>query len=61
VERLDQVGATILGILLNKVTRQHGRYYGYAYAYKPYSAEAPLARRNGHLNGSGKVQSHRSQ
>jgi succinoglycan biosynthesis transport protein ExoP len=61
VERLDQVGATILGIVLNKVTRQHGRYYGYAYAYKPYSAEAPPARRGGHLNGSGKVQSHRLQ
>ncbi|MGH3186220.1 MAG: polysaccharide biosynthesis tyrosine autokinase [Streptosporangiaceae bacterium] len=59
VERLDQVGATILGIVLNKVTRQHGRYYGYAYAYKPYSAETPPAQRAGHLNGSGKVRSHR--
>ena len=29
VEKLDQVGATILGIVLNKVTRQTGRDYGY--------------------------------
>jgi capsular exopolysaccharide synthesis family protein len=36
VEKLDQVGATILGIVLNKVTRQTGRNYGYSYAYRPY-------------------------
>ena len=36
VEKLDQVGATILGIVLNKVTRQTGRNYGYSYTYKPY-------------------------
>ena len=35
-EKLDQVGATILGIVLNKVTRHTGRDYGYSYTYKPY-------------------------
>ena len=42
MEKLDQVGATILGIVLNKVTRQTGRNYGYSYGYgyKPYRAEA---------------------
>jgi capsular exopolysaccharide synthesis family protein len=38
VEKLDQVGATILGVVLNKVTRQNGRAYGYSYSYKPYRA-----------------------
>ena len=33
-EKLDQVGATILGIVLNKVTRQTSRYYGYGYGYE---------------------------
>ena len=32
VEKLDQVGATILGIVLNKVTRHTGRNYG-RYSY----------------------------
>ena len=41
VEKLDQVGATILGIVLNKVTRQTGRTYGYSYSYKPYRAASP--------------------
>ena len=38
MEKLDQVGATILGIVLNKVTRHTGRNYGYGYSYtyKPY-------------------------
>jgi succinoglycan biosynthesis transport protein ExoP len=58
-ERLDQAGATILGVVLNKVTRQHGRYYGYAYGYKAYSTKVPPVPRGEHLNGSGKVQSHR--
>ena len=49
VEKLDQVGATILGIVLNKVTRQTGRSYGYGYgySYKPYRA-GPHAGDNGH-------------
>jgi polysaccharide biosynthesis transport protein len=61
VERLDQVGASILGVVLNKVTRQTGRYYGYSYAYETYSAAAPPpVPRAGHLNGDGgRVQSHR--
>ena len=32
-EKLNQVGTTILGIVLNKVTRQTGRGYGYGYGY----------------------------
>jgi capsular exopolysaccharide synthesis family protein len=32
-EKLDQVGATILGIVLNKVTKQTSREYGYGYGY----------------------------
>jgi capsular exopolysaccharide synthesis family protein len=36
VEKLDQVGAMILGIVLNQVTRQTGRNYGYSHAYRPY-------------------------
>ena len=62
VEKLDQVGATILGIVLNKVTRHTGRNYGYGYSYtyKPYqysykpnhAGTAPSE----HLNGSSKVQ-----
>ena len=42
VERLNQVNADILGIVLNKVTRQTGRYYGYSYTYKPYRARDSL-------------------
>ena len=53
VEKLDQVGATILGIVLNKVTRQTGRYYGYGYgytySYKAYTAGAAQA---AHPNGN---------
>ena len=63
VEKLDQVGATILGIVLNKVTRQTGRNYGYSYAYKPYQysykpnhAGTATMTQAGHLNGSSKVQ-----
>jgi polysaccharide biosynthesis transport protein len=40
VEKLNQVSATVLGTVLNRVTKQSGdRYgygYGYSYAYKPY-------------------------
>jgi capsular exopolysaccharide synthesis family protein len=32
-EKLDQVGTMILGIVLNKVTRQTSRDYGYGYGY----------------------------
>jgi capsular exopolysaccharide synthesis family protein len=58
-EKLDQVGATILGIVLNKVTRQTGRYYGYGYGYtyEPYRA-AKHTMQAGHPNGSSKAQDH---
>jgi tyrosine-protein kinase len=54
VEKLDQVGATILGTVLNKVTRQTGHYYGYGYgySYKPYGPGAHAAAQAGHLNGN---------
>ena len=53
VEKLDQVNATILGIVLNKVTRQTERNYGYSYSYKAYRAEAPPVMPAGHPNGNG--------
>jgi capsular exopolysaccharide synthesis family protein len=60
VERLNQVNADILGIVLNKVTRQTGRHYGYSYTYKPYHApdsfEVPPD--HGHPNGSSDVLEH---
>jgi polysaccharide biosynthesis transport protein len=59
VEKLNQVNATILGIVLNKVTRQTERNYGYTYSYKPYRAEAPPVMPAAHPNGSSKRQ-HRS-
>ena len=38
VEKLEQSGTTIMGVVLNKVTKQTGRDYGYGYGYgyKPY-------------------------
>jgi Mrp family chromosome partitioning ATPase len=61
-EKLDQVSAKILGIVLNKVTRQTGRYYGYGYgygySYKPYHAAGTSAVKAGNANGSGKAQDH---
>jgi capsular exopolysaccharide synthesis family protein len=65
VEKLDQVGATILGIVLNKVTRNTGRNYGYgySYAYKPYQysykpnhAGTASTTQGEHPNGSSKAQ-----
>ena len=62
VEKLDQVGAKILGIVLNKVSRQTGRdygYYGYSYGYKPYQAAvSPVITATAHPNGSSKVPDH---
>ena len=57
VEKLDQVGATILGTVLNKVTRQTGRYYGYGYGYtyKAYRAGAHAVAQGGHPNGNGGI------
>jgi polysaccharide biosynthesis transport protein len=54
VEKLDQVNAKVLGIVLNKVSRQTERSYGYTYSYKPYRAEAPPVMPAGHPNGSSK-------
>ena len=62
VEKLDQVGATILGIVLNKVTSQTGRNYGYSYAYERYqytykpSQAGTLMTQARHPNGSSRVQ-----
>ncbi len=55
VEKLDQVGTKVLGIVLNKVTRQTGRNYGYTYTYKPARHAIAQAR---HPNGNSKVQNH---
>jgi capsular exopolysaccharide synthesis family protein len=58
VEKLDQVGATILGIVLNKVTRHTGSYYGYTYRYEAYRADEHPVTQAGHLNGSSKIHGH---
>jgi len=65
VEKLNQVGAKILGLVLNKVTRQTGRNYGYGYgygygySYKPYGAAASSAKTAAaHPNGSSKAPDH---
>lgn len=59
VEKLDQVGAKILGVVLNKVTRQTGRSYGYSYSYyKPYQAASPVMTTTAHPNGSTKAPDH---
>jgi capsular exopolysaccharide synthesis family protein len=52
VEKLDQVGATILGTVLNKVTRHTGSYDGYTYTYKAYRAGEHAVTPAGHLNGN---------
>jgi polysaccharide biosynthesis transport protein len=58
-EKLDQVSARVLGIVLNKVTRRTERNYGYSYSYKPYRAATPPVIQTGHPNGGSKAQ-HRS-
>jgi succinoglycan biosynthesis transport protein ExoP len=58
VEKLDQVGATIPGLVLNKVTRQTGRYYEYTYTYKAYRAGAHAVTPSGHPNGNSRIQDH---
>ncbi len=59
VERLDQVGATILGIVLNKVTRQTRALLRVRVWLQALLDEGAAVPRGEHLNGSGKVQSHR--
>jgi len=54
-EKLDQAGANILGIVLNKVTRQTERNYGYTYSYQPYRTTTPLAIPPAHTNGTTKT------
>jgi capsular exopolysaccharide synthesis family protein len=65
VEKLDQVGATILGVVLNKVTKHTGRNYGYGYSYtykpdqysyKPNHPGTASMTQSEHLNGSSKAQ-----
>jgi succinoglycan biosynthesis transport protein ExoP len=52
-EKLNRVGATILGIVLNKVSRHSD--YGY-YGYQPYEAVvAPVITATAHPNGSSTV------
>jgi capsular exopolysaccharide synthesis family protein len=58
VERLDQVGAKILGLVLNKVTRQTGRTYGYSYSYQAYQAVSPVITAPPHPNGSARAPDH---
>jgi capsular exopolysaccharide synthesis family protein len=55
VEKLDQVGVTILGTVLNKVTKQTGLYYGYGYTSKYYGTGAHAVARAGNLNGNSGV------
>jgi polysaccharide biosynthesis transport protein len=58
VEKLDQVGTQILGLVLNKATRQTGRTYGYSYSYKTYQAAAPVITTKPYPNGSTRAPDH---
>jgi receptor protein-tyrosine kinase len=53
-EKLDQVSIPILGVVLNKVTKQTGYGYGYGYGYKSYRSTASPAHA-AHPNGSSKT------
>ena len=59
-EKLDQVGTKILGLVLNKVSRQAGRNYGYSYGYgyKPYRAESSTITAEAHPNGYSRAPDH---
>jgi len=51
-EKLDQVSATITGVILNQVTKQSGYSYGYGYGYEPYRARtADASAAAAHPNG----------
>jgi capsular exopolysaccharide synthesis family protein len=60
VEKLDQVGTKILGLVLNKVSRQTGRSYGYAYeyGYKPRAAASHVKTATAHPNGRSRAPDH---
>lgn len=60
VEKLHQVGTVIPGVVLNKVTRQTGRSYGYSYNYKPYRAASPVIT-TAHPNGNSRASDHSSR
>ena len=61
-EKLDQVGATILGIVLNKVTKQtaagYGYGHGYGYSYRPYPKRGAHAMELEHPNGNSRLGDH---
>jgi succinoglycan biosynthesis transport protein ExoP len=63
-EKLDQVGTTVLGIVLNKVTKQTSRDYGYGYGYtygygrheyRPFKRQGAAEADTEHLNGNSKL------
>jgi capsular exopolysaccharide synthesis family protein len=54
-EKLDQAGAKVLGIVLNKVTKHTERNYGYTYSYQPYKTTTPPALQPAHTNGTSKT------
>jgi len=52
-EKLAQANATVVGSVLNEVTKQsaYAYGYGYGYGYKPYAAVPPLTTAAAHPNG----------
>jgi capsular exopolysaccharide synthesis family protein len=56
-EKLEQVSATVLGIVLNQVTKETGYSsgYGYRYGYQPYLAEVPRMAEPPRSNGKASV------
>jgi capsular exopolysaccharide synthesis family protein len=53
-EKLAQVNARVVGLVLNETTRQSGSYYGYGYrsGYGTYGSDQPLLPVPAQLNGS---------
>ena len=60
-EKLTQVNATVVGVVLNQVTRETGYGYGYGYGYdhgygyKPYRATNGGSGEPAHANGKSPV------
>lgn len=52
-EKLEQVSAPVMGIVLNQVTKQSGYGYGhrYEYGYKPYLGDVPSVNGGSHRGG----------